>query len=87
MQIEVTEETIEEYGLDILTGNSKEEMLKRAAEALESGYTLTVKIHDRVTDANIFDHFESRVVGNPDESGRFDDVVEGEIVEDDEDLR
>lgn len=69
MQIEITEENIEEYGLDELTGNSKEDLLRIAKEAADSGQALYFQVPDR-TEAvhNVFDVFPGAVVDSVDES-------------------
>jgi len=46
MRVLVNEQNIDEYGLDTLTGNSKEDLLARAEEANESDYELHVVIPD-----------------------------------------
>lgn len=68
MRIKVTPETILEYGLDTLTGNSKEELLVKVAELGEHGMDLFVNMPDveggdteTPEERNIFEHY------NPDE--------------------
>lgn len=57
MQIEVTPENIIKFNLVELTGNSSEVMMRRAKEAEEAGYVLTVDIpDDQVRRMNVFEH-------------------------------
>jgi hypothetical protein len=65
MQIEVTAQNIEDYGLDTLSGNDKETLLKRAAEAAAVGQVLYFKIPDEkasIKRMNIFDQFPGEPV-------------------------
>ena len=58
MHVEVNEQNIILFGLVQLTGNSAEEMLAKAAEAREEGYTLTCEIPSIAEDlikVNMFD--------------------------------
>ena len=61
MHVEVNETNIALYELVKMTGNSKEELLKNAREAEESGYTLYCKIPDPEAplEVNAFEHFDS----------------------------
>lgn len=64
MQIEVTAQNIEDYGLDHLSGNTKEDLLQAASEAARSGHTLYFKIPDAAASEsrNIFDMVQGDVV-------------------------
>ena len=53
--IEVNEENIDRFALHELTGNTREEMLSRAAEARMNGYTLSCEVPDDLIHLNIFD--------------------------------
>lgn len=61
LHVEVTEVNIDLFGLDKLTGNSKEDLLDAAKRAAEEGYVLSCRIPDpqESQTVNIFDHFES----------------------------
>lgn len=64
MQIEVTAQNIDDYGLDELTGNTKEELLARASEAARSGQILHFKVPDAVASQqkmNVFDQFKGQL--------------------------
>lgn len=52
MHIEVTEESIDLFGMCELTGETKEFLLAKAAEAIASGHTLSI---DVPIDRNVFD--------------------------------
>lgn len=62
MQIEINAQNIDDYGLDELTGNTKEVLLRRAAEAAAVGQTLWFKLPDHRTTQNVFDRFGSAPV-------------------------
>lgn len=63
MHVEVNEANIDRFGLVEFTGNSREEMLSRAAEAAEAGHVLSVDVpDDRVLEQNVFDVYESESV-------------------------
>jgi hypothetical protein len=64
MRVAVTEQNIIEYGLDKLTGNTKDELLAAAARAAEFNQVLHVKIPDveggdteAPTERNTFEHY------------------------------
>jgi len=64
MRILVTASTIMEYGLDKLTGNSKEDLLARVEEMKVSGYDMYVNLPDAEggdteapNERNVFEHF------------------------------
>jgi len=64
MRVLVTLQNILEYGLDTLTGNSRTDLLARAAELEREGFELYVKIPDvqggdieAPTERNTFDHY------------------------------
>lgn len=64
MRVEVTDQNISEYGLDTITGNTREDLLAQARELELNGYSLFIKIPDIEggdTDApverNIFSHY------------------------------
>lgn len=57
MQVEVTVENIIKFNLVELTGNSSEVMMRRAKEAEEAGYVLTVEVpDDQARRMNVFEH-------------------------------
>lgn len=62
MQIEVTAQNIDDYGLDKLSGNTKEELLKIAADAAMGGHILYFKVPDHTQVQNVFDRFSGRAV-------------------------
>ena len=64
MQIEVTAQNIEDYGLDALSGNTREALLQAASEAARSGHTLYFKIPDAAASEtrNVFDMVPGEVV-------------------------
>lgn len=67
MQVEVTPENILRYHLVELTGNSREELLRAAKEAYDSGYTLTCRIpeqEDDVIHVNIFETAQGEEVSD-----------------------
>ena len=64
MRILVTLSNILEYGLDTVTGNSREDLLQRAEEMKANGYDMYVNIpdaeggeQDAPTERNVFEHF------------------------------
>ncbi len=60
MDVEVNEENIDLFALVMMTGNSREEMLSRAAEASVNGYILSVNIPDDQLHQNVFDNYISQ---------------------------
>lgn len=63
MQVEVNEANIDKFKLVELTGNSREALLSRAAEASVEGYVLSCEVpDDQVLDQNVFDVYESEYV-------------------------
>lgn len=65
MRIQVTEENILKYGLDIITGNHRIDLLARAREAETAGLDLWVNIPDAMggdteapAERNAFEHYE-----------------------------
>lgn len=63
MHVEVNERNIDLYGLAQLTGNTREQMLSRAAEAAEKGYVLSCEVpDDQVLEHNVFDVYETEHV-------------------------
>lgn len=67
MQVEVNLENIIRYDLVQLTGNTAEELMKAAAEAYDSGYTLTCRIpgpEDDVIHTNIFETAQGEIVSD-----------------------
>src|SRR6478609_2276690 len=63
MHVEVNEANIDRYKLVELTGNSREMMLSRAAEAKESGHILSVEVpDDQVLEQNVFDVYKEEHV-------------------------
>jgi len=63
MHVEVNEANIDLYKLVELTGNSREMMLSRAAEAKESGHILSVEVpDDQVLEQNVFDVYQEEHV-------------------------
>jgi len=65
MHVEINETNIDKFGLVKLTGNSREVLLSRAAEAAESGYLLSFNIPDDLIHQNVFDIAESMEVDDP----------------------
>lgn len=68
MRVLVNLSNILEYGLDTLTGNSRDDLLARAKEMEEAGYEMFVNIPDAEggdkeapTERNVFDHFSSEL--------------------------
>lgn len=66
MRVLVNLSNILEYGLDTLTGNSRDDLLARAKEMEEAGYELFVTLPDveggdkeAPTERNVFDHFNT----------------------------
>ena len=64
MRVKVTLENILAYGLDTLTGNTRGDLLARAAQEAEEGNDMYVVIPDVVggdteapTERNVFEHF------------------------------
>lgn len=60
MQVEVNEANIDLFGLDVLTGNTKQQLLDRAHEAKQAGHILSCEVPE--TMANVFDRHDSEVV-------------------------
>jgi hypothetical protein len=78
MRVQVTLENILAYGLDTLTGNTREDLLARAAQEEAEGNNMYVIIPDVAggdteapTERNIFAHFSEM----PDPDGRSHDQV------------
>lgn len=68
MRIRVTASSIQEYGLDTLTGNTKEDLVRRMEEMEAAGYELFVTIPDAFggttespDERNVFDHFNNEL--------------------------
>lgn len=59
MHIEVTEESIDLFGMAELTGETKEFLLSKAAEAIANGHTLSI---DVPIDRNVFDERTAKPV-------------------------
>lgn len=61
MRVEVNETNIDLFQLELLTGNSREDMLNAAAEAAREGYTLSCQIPDSSEEIkfNAFEHLDS----------------------------
>lgn len=66
MRVQVTKQNILEYGLDIITGNSQDELLIRASEMERDGYELFINIpdveggdNDIPEERNAFEHYNS----------------------------
>lgn len=69
MEIDVTAQNIDDYGLDELTGNTKEELLRMASEAHRSGMDLKFKIPDAASSErrmNVFDSIKGQPVAPED---------------------
>lgn len=69
MEIDVTAQNIDDYGLDELTGNTKEELLRMASEAQLSGLDLKFKIPDAASSErrmNVFDSIKGQPVAPED---------------------
>lgn len=63
MHVEVNETNIDRYNLVELTGNSREFMLSKAADAAEKGFTISCNVPDeKVAKFNVFEEFESDMV-------------------------
>lgn len=63
MQVEVNEANIDRFKLVELTGNTREFMLSKAADAAEEGYVLSCDVPDaQVLEQNVFDVYESEHV-------------------------
>ena len=62
MDVEVNEENIDLFALVEFTGNSREVMLSRAAEARQNGYILSVKIPDDELHHNVFESYLSQTI-------------------------
>lgn len=63
MQVEVNEANIDKFNLVELTGNSRELMLSRAAEASLEGHVLSCNVPDElVLEQNVFEVYESEHV-------------------------
>lgn len=65
MRIQVTEENITKYGLDVVTGNHRVDLLNAAKRAKEEGRDLWVNIPDVIggdteapTERNAFEHYD-----------------------------
>lgn len=65
MRVQVTEENILKYGLDVITGNHRVDLMARAREAELAGLDLWVKIPDVMggdteapTERNAFEHYD-----------------------------
>lgn len=80
MNVEVNETNIDVFALTELTGNSREDLLSRAAEASMQGYVLTVRLPDNMLSLNIFDHAESTPVADEPEPDV--ETVDGEVLAD-----
>lgn len=64
MRVKVTLLNVLDYGLDVLTGNSVEDLLAKAAEMEAKGFDLYVNVpdveggdKDAPTERNIFEHY------------------------------
>lgn len=63
MQVELNEKNIDKYKLVELTGNDREFLLEKAAEAVSNGHTISVNVPDeQVETENVFDIYESEHV-------------------------
>lgn len=63
MQVEVNETNIDKFNLVELTGNAREDLLSRAAEASVEGYVLSCEVpDDQVLEQNVFEVYESEHV-------------------------
>lgn len=60
MQVEVNGDNIDLFGLDVLTGNTKAELLRHALEAKKNNHVLTCEVPDTI--ANVFDTHGAEVV-------------------------
>lgn len=67
MNVEVNETNIDLFALPELTGNTREELLSRAAEAAEAGYVLTVALPDSLLRQNVFEVAQSTPVPQEDQ--------------------
>lgn len=68
MRVLVTPENIIEYGLDVITENSRESLLIRAAQMRENGYDFYVNIPDveggdteAPAERNVFEHYNTEL--------------------------
>ena len=66
MRVQVTLQNILEYGLDVITGNTRADLLARAEEAKTNGYEMFVTVPDvkggdteAPKERNIFEHYNS----------------------------
>jgi hypothetical protein len=66
VRVLVNMSNIIEYGLDVITGNSRESLLIRAAQLSENGYDFYINIpdveggdNDAPQERNAFEHFSS----------------------------
>lgn len=73
MRVKVTLDNILDYGLDAITGNSRADLLARAAEEEALGFEMYVNIPDVVggdteipEERNVFEHFGSDGLPEPD---------------------
>lgn len=63
MHVEITEKNIDKYKLDELSGETREFLLSQAAQARESGHTLSANVPDELVETeNVFDIYDSEVV-------------------------
>lgn len=63
MHVELNEANIDRYKLVELTGNSREMMLSKAAEARENGHIISVDVPDElVLEQNVFDVYKEEHV-------------------------
>lgn len=68
MRVLVTLSNIIEYSLDTITGNTREDLLLRAAEMRDNGYDMFVNLPDVMggereapTERNVFEHFNDEL--------------------------
>lgn len=77
MHIEVTEESIDLFGMCELTGETKAFLLQKAAEAIASGHTLSI---DVPIDRNVFDERTAKEV-DPEDLERGSNPIENSQAE------
>jgi hypothetical protein len=68
LRVVITPQNIDEYGLDYITGNTREDLITEAAEMREKGYDMFVNIPDAMggdkdapTERNVFEYYTTGV--------------------------
>jgi hypothetical protein len=82
MEVEVNEANIDLYDLVKMTGNSREFLLSKAAEAAEHGTVLSCRVPDDIVlEQNVFDVYKDEYVDpRRIEECRYEETIDGRLV-------